>query len=113
MSSTCRWPASRWWAAATARQALVAEAASRFGLPATGLRTVDAAVVAPDGRRLAYAALVGGKAVRRPVDAKAPIKPPEARRVVGRPVARVDIPDKVFGRFRYVHDLKLPGMLHG
>src|SRR4051812_15409058 len=100
-------------AAATARQALVAEAASRFGLPATGLRTVDAAVVAPDGRRLAYAALVGGKAFSLPVDANAPIKPPEARRVVGRPVARVDIPDKVFGRFRYVHDLKLPGMLHG
>ena len=100
-------------AAATARQALVAEAASRFGLPATGLTTADGAVVAPDGRRIAYAALVGGKAFSLAVDANAPIKPPERRTVVGKPVARVDIPDKVFGRHAYIHDLKLPGMLHG
>jgi CO/xanthine dehydrogenase Mo-binding subunit len=28
-------------------------------------------------------------------------------------VPRVDIPQKVMGRFEYVHDFKLPGMLHG
>lgn len=100
-------------AAATARALLVAEAASRFGLPAETLRTEDGAAVAPDGRRVAYAALVGGKAFARPIDPGATIKPPEARRIVGKPVPRVDIPDKVMGRFAYVHDLKLPGMLHG
>ncbi|MBK1660929.1 xanthine dehydrogenase family protein molybdopterin-binding subunit [Paracraurococcus ruber] len=100
-------------AAATARAALVAEAARRVGLPAEALRAESGAVVAPDGRRLAYAELVGGKAFSLAVDPGATIKPPEQRRIVGRPVPRVDIPDKVFGRFRYVHDLKVPGMLHG
>ena len=31
----------------------------------------------------------------------------------GTPAARLDIPDKVFGRPRFIHDLALPGMLHG
>ena len=31
----------------------------------------------------------------------------------GTPVARLDLPDKVFGRPRFVHDLALPGLLHG
>ncbi len=100
-------------AAATARRALVNEAASRLGVAAATLRTEGGAVLAPDGRSLAYAQLVGGRAFSLAVDDAAPIKPPEARRIVGRSIPRVDIPDKVFGRFGYVHDFKLPNMLHG
>ena len=33
--------------------------------------------------------------------------------LAGTAAARIDIPDKVFGRPRFVHDLALPGMLHG
>ena len=40
-------------------------------------------------------------------------KTPAARRVAGTPAARLDLPDKVFGRPRFVHDLALPGLLHG
>src|SRR5436309_163270 len=40
-------------------------------------------------------------------------KRPSEYRVVGKPVARVDIPGKVTGAASYVHDLRLPGMLHG
>ncbi|HEY8358009.1 MAG TPA: molybdopterin cofactor-binding domain-containing protein, partial [Ramlibacter sp.] len=36
-----------------------------------------------------------------------------ARECVGAPVPRLDIPDKVYGRPRFIHDLALPGMLHG
>src|SRR5258708_25041787 len=32
---------------------------------------------------------------------------------VGKPVPRVDIPDKVTGRFIYMQDFRVPGMLHG
>src|SRR5690606_35645895 len=39
-------------------------------------------------------------------------KPASALRIVGREVKREDIPDKLFGA-AYVHDLELPGMLHG
>jgi len=31
----------------------------------------------------------------------------------GRGAARIDLPDKVFGRARFIHDMVLPGMLHG
>src|SRR5262245_38889117 len=41
-------------------------------------------------------------------------KSPDERRLFGRArPARVDLPDKVFGRARFIHDLRLPGMLHG
>ena len=40
-------------------------------------------------------------------------KAPAARRVAGTPAARLDLPDKVFGRPRFMHDLALPGLLHG
>ena len=36
-----------------------------------------------------------------------------ARRMAGSPAPRLDLPDKVFGRPRFVHQLALPGMLHG
>src|SRR5262249_57722714 len=39
--------------------------------------------------------------------------PPSADRVVGKSIARFDIPGKVTGGVAYVQDLRLPGMLHG
>lgn len=99
-------------AAATARQALLARAAERLRAPPAALRVENGTVIGASGR-VTYAELVGGRALEMKVDANAPIKPPEARRIVGRSVPRVDIPGKVFGRFEYVHDFKLPGMLHG
>ena len=40
-------------------------------------------------------------------------KPVSAYHVVGTSVARLDLPDKLSGRPRYVHDLTLDGMLYG
>ncbi|HEY4251434.1 MAG TPA: molybdopterin cofactor-binding domain-containing protein, partial [Roseomonas sp.] len=99
-------------AAATARQECLRLAGERLRAPAATLRIADGVISAGD-RRVTYAELLGGRAISLKVDADAPIKPPEARRVVGRSAPRVDIPEKVFGRFPYVHDLKRPGMLHG
>lgn len=99
-------------AAATARREFLRMAGERLNTPPAGLRVEDGAIIAGN-RRVTYAELVGGRAINLKVDANAPIKPPEARRVVGRSAPRVDIPEKVFGRFHYVHDLKRPGMLHG
>ena len=33
--------------------------------------------------------------------------------MVGKPLPRVDIPDKVTGRFTYMQDYRVPGMSHG
>lgn len=99
-------------AAATARRELVRLAAARLGAEPSSLRVEDGVVIGAAGRA-SYAELVGGRALALKVDANAPIKPPEARRIVGRALPRVDIPDKVFGRFHYVHDVRREGMLHG
>ena len=46
------------------------------------------------------------------VDPKAPLKDPKEYTIVGKPIPRIDIPDKVTGRFTYMHDFKRKGMLH-
>jgi len=99
-------------AAATARRELLAQAAQRLNADAASLRVEDGTIIAGD-RRVTYAELVGGRAFTLKVDANAPIKPPEARRIVGRATPRVDIPDKVFAQFEYMQDFRLPNMLHG
>ena len=45
--------------------------------------------------------------------AKAKPKLPSSHRIVGKSIARYDIPAKVTGGAAYVQDLRLPGMLHG
>jgi CO/xanthine dehydrogenase Mo-binding subunit len=39
-------------------------------------------------------------------------KPAAARRIAGSSAPRIDLPDKLFGAARFLHDLRLPGMLH-
>jgi CO/xanthine dehydrogenase Mo-binding subunit len=99
-------------AAAQARELLVAEAARRFDLPAEQLRTENAEVVAPDGRRLGYGELVAGDLLHVQAQAKSRLKDPATFKVMGQPVPRVDIPAKVTGGAAYVQDMRLPGMVH-
>src|SRR5262249_28278401 len=40
-------------------------------------------------------------------------KDPATYKLVGKSLARVDIPDKITGRFTYMQDFRVPGMLHG
>ena len=100
-------------AAATARQALLAEGAAKLGLDKDGVIVKDG-VVSPKtgGKGVDYAALVGGKDFHLAVDAKAPTKEPRDYTIVGTSVARLDIPDKVTGRFTYMQDFRRKGMLH-
>jgi CO/xanthine dehydrogenase Mo-binding subunit len=100
-------------AAATAREALLGQAAGRLGADRAALKVVDGVIGgAPQGKSLRYADLLGGSRLELAVDAKAPLKPPAEYTIVGKSIARLDIPDKVTGRFTYMHDFKLDGMLH-
>jgi nicotinate dehydrogenase subunit B len=100
-------------AAAAARAKLLAEAASRLGVPTSEL-TVSDGTISGGGRGVAYAELIGDKAFAITLDPKAPVptKDPKNFKVVGQPVPRLDIPAKVFGTFNYIQDFRLPGMLH-
>ena len=100
-------------AAATARRALLALAAPRLGRGLDDLEVADGVVRTKDGRAsVSYAELIGDRALGVAVDPKAPVKDPQRFRFIGKSLARPDVPAKVTGRHKYLHDLTLPGMLH-
>ena len=101
-------------AAATARQALLQEAAKRLGAPATDLIVEQSTVrLRTGGKPVAYAELIGGKNFSLKIDKQAPLKDPTNYKIIGQSVPRYDIPPKITGQFTYMHDFKVPGMLHG
>jgi nicotinate dehydrogenase subunit B len=99
-------------AAAQVRELLIAEAARRLELPAESLKTADAAVIAPDGRKLGYGELVAGDMLHVQAQPKSKLKDPATYSIMGQPVPRVDIPAKVTGGAAYIQDMRLPGMVH-
>jgi CO/xanthine dehydrogenase Mo-binding subunit len=105
------------YACAEARAIFLDAAAQRLGVDAQGLEVRDGEIVGPGNLRTSYWELAeheaGGGLLDREATAKIAPKAPAARRLAGAQVDRIDIPDKVFGRPRFIHDLALPGLLHG
>jgi CO/xanthine dehydrogenase Mo-binding subunit len=104
------------YACAEARVIYVAAAAARLGVAAEQLRVEDGALIvvsgAASGARISYWQLADDDLLAREATGAAAPKPAAGLQVVGTAAPRLDIPDKVFGRPRFVHDLELPGMLH-
>ncbi|TFY99543.1 xanthine dehydrogenase family protein molybdopterin-binding subunit [Ramlibacter rhizophilus] len=98
-------------AAAHLREACRRHAALRAGVDDKDVHLSAGAFVAGP-HRLAYAELVDEALLQEPVDA-AQAGGPSTRpsRWSDRP--RPDVAQKVFGEFRFLHDLELPGMLRG
>ena len=92
---------------------LVDLAAKRLGVAADRLAVADGVISAPDGRKIGYGELVADLDLSREATAKSPPKPASNHKIVGKPIARFDIPAKVTGGAAYVQDLRLPGMVHG
>ena len=85
-------------AAATARMALLDEAAKRLGAAKEDLVVVNGAIGAKSGGR--YAHLCGAdrrEELHLKVDPTAPTKSPDDYKVVGKPIGRLDIPRKLTG----------------
>jgi CO/xanthine dehydrogenase Mo-binding subunit len=100
-------------AAATAREALLDQAAKKLGVAKDQLSVRDGVVTSRSGgKSITYAQLVGGKGFTIKVDANAPLKSPKDFTLIGTSVPRLDIPAKVLGTFTFVQDFRLPGMLH-
>jgi nicotinate dehydrogenase subunit B len=101
-------------ACAQARAALLAAAAGKLGTSAAAL-TVDDGRIAAAGQPtgLTYWSLASPGLLDRAAGAPVPVKPPDRWSVAGRSAARLDLPDKVAGRPRFLDDLVLPGMLYG
>jgi nicotinate dehydrogenase subunit B len=101
------------YACAEARALFLAAAALRLEAETAALGVRDGEISAPGGGRTTYWELARGDLLEREATAAVPPKEPSAHRVVGTSAARLDLPDKVFGAPRYVHDMELPHMLHG
>jgi CO/xanthine dehydrogenase Mo-binding subunit len=101
-------------AAATARRELLRLGGEQLKVPTGEVEAAGGAIRlrADPTRRISYATLIGDKSFGLASDDKAPLIEPAKFAVIGQPVRREDIPDKVTGRFTYMQDVRVPGMLH-
>lgn len=99
-------------AAANLRHLLMTEAAARWSVALDRVATQPGRVVALDGRSIEYGALAASLKLNVRARADIPRRPSGERRMIGRSSPRVDLPDKLAGRPAFVHDMRLPGMLH-
>ena len=113
-------------AAAAARQELLKLAAARLHAPVEKLTVADGVVsVAGDAsRKTSYGELIGGKKFNTRITAtgtgwdmkvapEVKAKNPKDYKVVGKAIRRTDLPTKVTGEHDYIHNVRVPGMLHG
>ena len=99
-------------AAAQAREFLIARAAERLELPVDQLAIEDG-LVRGHNRSISYGELIGDDIIRLELADDVKLKPIADYRIVGQNIPRVDLPAKATGELVYVHDVRVPGMLHG
>jgi CO/xanthine dehydrogenase Mo-binding subunit len=102
-------------AGATARQALIRLASAKLGAAQSNLVARDGLVAleSDPSRNVSYGDLIGGQRFDLQLDQAAPRKHPKEWTVLGTPVPRVDMREMVTGTFEFVHNVRVPGMLHG
>ena len=100
-------------AAAQARQFLVARAAERLELPIEDIVVEDGLVRGKDNRSVSYGELIAGESIQLELADDVPVKSASAYTIVGQSMPRIDLPAKATGELVYVHDMRVPGMLHG
>src|SRR5262245_36496877 len=102
-------------AGATAREALFEMASKRFDVAPDQLSRKDGvtSVTGDTAKKVNYAELVGGKKFNLTLNTRAKRKSPSDWTVLGTPVPRIEIPAMATGQFEYVHNVRVPGMLHG
>jgi nicotinate dehydrogenase subunit B len=99
-------------AAAQARQFLLARAAARLELPIEDL-SIDDGLIRGHNRSVSFGELIGEEIIRLEFADDVKVKSVESYSIVGQSMPRVDLPAKATGELVYVHDMRMPGMLHG
>ncbi len=101
------------YACAEIRQIFLSAASDRLGVGIDALDISDGIISGPGNVRTSYWELAGEVSLDRDATPGATPKSSTQRTVAGNSVQRLDIPDKVFARPRFIHDQALSGMLHG
>src|SRR5205814_6136825 len=73
----------------------------------------DGLIRGKDNRSVSYGELIAGDTIRLELADDVPVKAVNAYTIVGQSVPRIDLPAKATGETVYVHDVRVPGMLHG
>ena len=101
-------------ACAEVRSAFLEAAALRLGVGIDELLVRDGTIHRRASNESAtYWELSGEVDLARDADGRATPKRADQLALVGKSLPRIDLPEKVIGSDVYVHDLELPGMLHG
>ena len=99
----------------TARDAMLQLAGQWFDTTPDQLSVKEGVVsVKSDAtQKISYGQLLQGQRMNLVLDSKTVIKDPKTYTILGTSVPRPEIPAKATGTFRYVQNVRLPGMLHG
>jgi CO/xanthine dehydrogenase Mo-binding subunit len=100
-------------ACAEVRRIFLQVAAERLGVDAGELDIEDGTISGPGNVRTSYWELADDVSLDRVATPGVTPKSASSRTLAGSSVQRIDIPDKVMGRPRFIHDQSLAGMLHG
>ena len=98
---------------AEARALYLDVAAAKLAITTDELDVADGRISGPDGSYTSYWELADDALLDRAATGEASPKAESDYAVVGTDVARLDLPDKLTGRPRYLHDLMLDGQLYG
>ena len=97
-------------AGAAAREMLISAAALEWGVPRSGCKAQNSAVVhAASNRRLTYGQLAN-KAGAQPIPTDVPLKQAKDYQIFGKSLPRLDVPSKVAGTAEFGIDFRLAGM---
>ena len=99
-------------AAADARGIFLSVVSQRSGVTPEDISVEDGAFIGPAGYLGSYWEMAGQGLLEAEASPDAKPKPASARRLVGTALPRVDLPAKIYGQARFVHDMRLPGMRH-
>ncbi|HYC37415.1 MAG TPA: molybdopterin cofactor-binding domain-containing protein [Usitatibacter sp.] len=97
---------------AAAREMLVSAAATQWKVPASECTVANGVIThGPSKRKVSYGKVAAAAAK---MDAPKDVKLKDAKdwKIAGKPLRRLDVPDKVLGKPVFGADVQLPGMLH-
>jgi CO/xanthine dehydrogenase Mo-binding subunit len=102
-------------AGATAREVLIQRASERLNIPTQQLVVREGIVMSRTdaSKRVTYGELIAGAKFGTALNTNAARKPQSEWTILGKPIRRPEIPAMVTGQFEYVHNVRVPGMLHG
>ena len=99
-------------AGAAAREMLITAAANSWGISASVCSATNGTVVRSDTKQTLSYGILAQSAATLPPPANPPLTSPGNFRLLGKPVPRLDLPQKVNGSAVYGIDVVVPGMVY-